>query len=97
MTIVGVGITSDKEVIIGTMEEVDSMLITICDHISFIEVFIVNDARFAIEGLYNDLLTIRLEKHVRDERGIEKVYIITLEDSIVEEKAGEDEERVTDD
>ena len=60
-------ITSNEQIVVGTMMKVNTMLITISDHLGVVKVFIVDDLGLPIECLDNDLLSIRLQVHVLDE------------------------------
>lgn len=73
------------------------MLIPVGDHLRLVEVLVVDDLGLFVEGLHDDLLPVRLQKHVLDECITEEIHIVSLEECVIEEEGGESEERVADD
>lgn len=86
MTVESVRVTSDEQIIVCAVKQVNAMLIPVGDHISLEEVFIIDDFRFTVESLNDDLFAIGFQEHILDEWLIEEVDVVPLKQSVVDEQ-----------
>ncbi len=79
------------------MVEFNAIAIASLNGLSFKDIHVVNNLRFSIQGLYDNLLPIGLEIHVCEVRAIVKVNVVLLHKHIVKAHRWQEEKRVAND
>jgi hypothetical protein len=81
-------VAPDEQVVVCAMIEVYAVLIPARNHLCFVEILVIDNARFPVHGLHDDLLAVLFEEHVRDEWPVEEVYVVPREEGEAREEGG---------